>query len=428
MADKKSGKPIPKKTTKKSSDDDGFGLAARQKRKRRKRLISIVLVLVIILVCFIVDRFTYVLRDVYTDAVGNPDPKRTSQKVTGIVPAGKDELLVHMVDVGQGDCIILQLPDGKTMIIDGGKRSAKNIVLNYIESAGIKVFDYLILTHTDEDHVGSLDDVLLNTTVKNIYMPDIDTSVITTKVYRDFNDAVKKEKAEEGAAVHYNAVGQTIVSGDEANPYCFYWFTPSETLLKKLRKSQNAHTVNSVSNIMLLEYSGRKIMLTGDATAETEAEFVETLKAGLHLNPMTNRTFTVADVNVDILKSGHHGSDTSSSAEFVSLIDPEYALISVGKGNSYKHPKDEVLQRYKNYIKDETTGKYNLYRTDECGNVTVTLKPDTDTPSEPAAIVIATSNLGTAQGVDTIVSVVVPKVYFSELLYLFGKRIVRSVF
>jgi len=275
-----------------------------------------------------------------------------------IVKHNEGELIIHFVDVGQGDCIIIQLPDSKTMIIDGGPRSARNAVLNYIDNLGIKVFDYLLLTHTDEDHCGSLDDVILNYEIKTIFMPDVSTSTITTVVYRTFVEAVLEEE---------NA-GATVCKSDfdcdfENSEFGYYmdFVTPYPEDYKRV-KSGNAEAINSISPIMMLTFLDKKIMFTGDANLITEEVFFEKTKDD------------GVDYNVDILKVAHHGSRTSTSTNFLNVVKPEIAVIPVGGKNTYGHPTAELLARLK--VCSDSGGTADVYRTDQNGNVIIKLTSD----------------------------------------------------
>ena len=246
------------------------------------------------------------------------------------------DLNVHFVDVGQGDACIVELPDGKKMIIDGGEKDAKDALLGYIDENitdkdGNKItyFDYAILTHTDSDHCGSLDDVLNKYPAKNFYRPNVkcnykdyvdpDASLLTsdcvskgTAAYKDVIAAASKGKNKFGDEykVYINSFELDPIVPD-AKPgddgyYSLSFYGPNSNSYKDW---------NNYSPIMILEYEGIKIALTGDCEKEGEAEFAEKAKA-------REGKFSVFDDNysVDVIKAGHHGSRTSTGEAFVEAV------------------------------------------------------------------------------------------------------------
>ena len=253
------------------------------------------------------------------------------------------DLNVHFVDVGQGDACIVELPDGKKMIIDGGEKDAKDALLGYIDENitdkdGNKItyFDYAILTHTDSDHCGSLDDVLNKYPAKNFYRPNVkcnykdyvdpDASLLTsdcvskgTAAYKDVIAAASKGKNKFGDEykVYINSFELDPIVPD-AKPgddgyYSLSFYGPNSNSYKDW---------NNYSPIMILEYEGIKIALTGDCEKEGEAEFAEKAKA-------REGKFSVFDDNysVDVIKAGHHGSRTSTGEAFVEAVTTAYLFI-----------------------------------------------------------------------------------------------------
>ena len=313
-----------------------------------KHLLSIVFTIIILAVSYFLDT-NY---KIFTNLI---NPPNTNPPVTN----AENELVIHFLDVGQGDCIIIQLPDGKNMIIDGGNNynAVKSHILNFLNTYNITVFDYLMLTHTDADHVGSLDDVILNTDVKRVYIPEVSTQTITTGVYSDFVTAVQNEGLAEGDI-------KTTVMGDSIQSdagYEIVFFTPLTSMHSEV-KSGNAEKINAVSPIIILYYGGKSVMFTGDATSSSEALFLETI--AVH-STLKNR-----NVDVDILKVAHHGSKTSSTTAFLNAVKPEISVISVGN-NNYGHPETELIERLSNYSD-------LILRTDEKGDISIKLIPDSN--------------------------------------------------
>ncbi len=302
------------------------------------------------------------------------------------------DLNVHFVDVGQGDACIVELPDGKKMIIDGGEKDAKDALLGYIDENitdkdGNKItyFDYAILTHTDSDHCGSLDDVLNKYPAKNFYRPNVkcnykdyvdpDASLLTsdcvskgTAAYKDVIAAASKGKNKFGDEykVYINSFELDPIVPD-AKPgddgyYSLSFYGPN---------SNNYKDWNNYSPIMILEYEGIKIALTGDCEKEGEAEFAEKAKA-------REGKFSVFDDNysVDVIKAGHHGSRTSTGEAFVEAVTTAESrpntliVISCGLNNKYKHPHAEKLEQFK---KDGFQDK-NILRTDRNGTIVLSVR------------------------------------------------------
>ena len=302
------------------------------------------------------------------------------------------DLNVHFVDVGQGDACIVELPGGKKMIIDGGEKDAKDALLGYIDENitdkdGNKItyFDYAILTHTDSDHCGSLDDVLNKYPAKNFYRPNVkcnykdyvdpDASLLTsdcvskgTAAYKDVIAAASKGKNKFGDEykVYINSFELDPIVPD-AKPgddgyYSLSFYGPNSNSYKDW---------NNYSPIMILEYEGIKIALTGDCEKEGEAEFAEKAKA-------REGKFSVFDDNysVDVIKAGHHGSRTSTGEAFVEAVTTAESrpntliVISCGLNNKYKHPHTEKLEQFK---KDGFQDK-NILRTDRNGTIVLSVR------------------------------------------------------
>lgn len=302
------------------------------------------------------------------------------------------DLNVHFVDVGQGDACIVELPDGKKMIIDGGEKDAKDALLGYIDENitdkdGNKItyFDYAILTHTDSDHCGSLDDVLNKYPAKNFYRPNVkcnykdyvdpDASLLTsdcvskgTAAYKDVIAAASKGKNKFGDEykVYINSFELDPIVPD-AKPgddgyYSLSFYGPNSNSYKDW---------NNYSPIMILEYEGIKIALTGDCEKEGEAEFAAKAKA-------REGKFSVFDDNysVDVIKAGHHGSRTSTGEAFVEAVTTAESrpntliVISCGLNNKYKHPHTEKLEQFK---KDGFQDK-NILRTDRNGTIVLSVR------------------------------------------------------
>ncbi len=299
----------------------------------------------------------------------------------GIAGNPEGDLAVHFLDVGQGDCIIIQLPDGKNAIIDAGgdaknttgERCEDRIVEN-IDELKIKTFDYMFLSHTDADHVDYMDTVLEKCDVKNIYRPAFNSKsekeagvnpqygTVQTETYNNFVLAVKNEVKEIGAKVKLN-IGYDKIEG-EGYRFDIYGVQEEWYLKSKVGDGDqiDAKEKNKVSPMILLSYNSendvRRIMFTGDAEGKGGNN-----GENLFLNHYNDK------IDIDLLKVGHHGSESSASDEFLKRLDPEYAVISVGVENSHKHPRQECLDRLAYYQDGKGQKGIELYMTKDYGDI-----------------------------------------------------------
>lgn len=253
--------------------------------------------------------------------------------IVGFIPfsnaeAAAKSLKVHFINVGQGDSILVQAPAGKTMLIDGGPKSAGDDVVAFLKSKGVKHLDYVVATHPDADHIGGLIDVLKTFKVKNF----IDSGKAhTTETYVEMLTLIDKKN------IKY-IVPSTLDT---------YKLDPNMTT-RVLYANSDADDNNDASIVLKLTYNKVSFLLTGDASTEIEEQIASKY-----------------DVSATVLKAGHHGSDTSSSAKFISKVNPKVAILSYGKDNSYGHPNSAVVSRLKNV-------GAKIYKTATDCNITVT--------------------------------------------------------
>lgn len=265
------------------------------------------------------------------------------------------EMRLHFLDVGQGDAALIELPDGKIMLIDGGDGSeiATKSLMRYLNALKIKTIDYLLVTHADSDHCGGLDVVLECKKVQNVYIPNLEE--ITNQAYAQFAAALVKEK---GCEVEF-ASRSVILNGDGTYPYTLSFLYPYslDVLEGDLGES------NDVSAIVWMDYKGVSTLFTGDATSEVESVLMRDDTLGL----FQQRGVDLA--STEILKVAHHGSKYSTSEKFLKYLHTQTAVISCGNGNIYGHPNAETLERLQNVNAD-------VYRTDKNGNVMITIHQD----------------------------------------------------
>ncbi len=235
----------------------------------------------------------------------------------------QEDLLIDFIDVGQADSILIRNED-KTMLIDAGTNEAGEMVVTYLQNLGINKIDYLIGTHPHEDHIGGLDDVINHFNIGQIYMPKIET---TTKTFEDVLDAIENKNL----TVTSPNKGDKIEIGQAVGTFM------TEPILDK-------DNLNLSSLVVRLEFGNNSFLFMGDAEKENE----ETIN--------WNKT--------DVLKVGHHGSNTSTSESFLNQVKPQCSIIMVGKDNSYNLPTQETIDKL-NTIGSE------IYRTDENGTIQI---------------------------------------------------------
>jgi beta-lactamase superfamily II metal-dependent hydrolase len=254
-------------------------------------------------------------------------------------PPSGDQLSVHVLDVGQGDSILIIAPGGKTALVDAGNPGNGKRVLAAMQRNNIDHIDLFIATHAHADHIGSADEVINSTKVSTV----LDSGVPnTTKNYEDFLSAIK----EKGVAYVKAEPGQTFDLGGGA---VITVLAPIQPFFTKdqLRSGGNEPNANSV--VARLDYGEFSILLTGDAEAQTEQRMIE----------------KDSRLAADVLKVGHHGSRYATSENLLRLGKFKAAIISCGADNRYGHPSQEALDRIK-------AAGIKLYRTDLEGEVTIT--------------------------------------------------------
>ena len=261
------------------------------------------------------------------------------------------ELRIHFLDVGQGDATLIELPDGKVALIDGGDETnaATSTVLRYLNALNIEVIDYLFVSHTDSDHCGSLTTVLQYKTVLNAYLPFANPEY-TASTYLAFYQAVLEEECE-----CYYTSRETVLQ-DEAGTYqlaCLYPYSLDVD-------EDMAYWEEPESSVMWLEYMGVSALFMADASIAIEEEIMR--DNGLGMLP-----FGVDLTETEILKVGHHGSKYSTSSEFLKYCGAQLAVISCGKNNPYGHPTQETLDRL-------AAENVTCFRTDKDGTVMITIK------------------------------------------------------
>lgn len=275
----------------------------RNSRRNRGSAASIIILAVLTLAIY----FAWPYISGYLD-----DLKTSGQ--TKIIPVGDGEYIeVHVIDVGQGDSILI-LTSGGNMLIDAGPGSAEDDLEKYLKNQGVADLAYAIFTHPHEDHIGGADMIMTNFTVSNVILPECSAD---TQTYNRMIDAIDES-------------GANVITALTSSEYTLGSMTA--TILAPV--SETYSNVNNFSIVMKLTFGDTSFILTGDAEKDSEAEIL--LK------------FSAEFLKCDVLKVGHHGSDTATSTAFLKVISPGMAAISCGTGNSYGHPHGITLSNLEN--------------------------------------------------------------------------------
>lgn len=227
--------------------------------------------------------------------------------VTDTILAFPKRLLeVHFIDVGQGDSIYIKTPENKHLLIDGGPPESGKIVVDYLKNEDVQTLDILIATHPHFDHIGGLIDVLEQIPIKRIVHSGI---VHPTKTYFLYMYQIWKQ-----------SIPTYIPSKDEKI------FKEEQLTLEVLNRELEYDSINDNSFVLRLTYENLTLLLLGDIERKGE----EHLKAS-------------KDLEADIIKIAHHGSNTSSSFDFLNEINPQVAIITYDRDNTYGHPSTRVI-------------------------------------------------------------------------------------
>lgn len=278
----------------------------------KKRLYLIPFTVVILIICF--------------SFIGKVIALLTNSSSSSHYLPSNYDLKVHFLNVGQGDCILIQSYD-KNLLIDSGPNTSSKKVIRYLHKHNIKKLDYIIATHPHEDHIGAMDDIISNFTVDNFFAPKIASN--NTDFLNLVTELSKKKKKINASK-----------SGLEFN------INENTKLTFLSPKEDNYDNLNNYSAVIKLQFKQISFLFTGDSEKLIEDELIK----------------GQADLAAQVLKIGHHGSKTSSSKNFVSRVNPTYAVISCGLGNDYGHPDKVTLNTL-------TELKIKGYRTDKQGDI-----------------------------------------------------------
>ena len=238
---------------------------------------------------------------------------------------------IYYLDVGQGDCTIVKSNES-VMMIDTSTQNHTLDIQEALKSLSIDKIDYLVITHQHDDHMGSAKDIIDKYQVENIIMPKLsEINMVTTTSYENLLKSIVNNNV--------NAISSTV--GES------FWL--GDASVQIFSPSKQDEDLNNMSIVLKVVYGETKFIFQGDAEKAVEKQLL-------------NSDF---DLFADIIKLGHHGSNTSSTDKYLKAVNPKYAIISCGADNSYGHPHDEVIERLrKNNI--------SFYITAQTGDITVT--------------------------------------------------------
>jgi len=237
------------------------------------------------------------------------------------------KLTVRFLDVGQGDSEFVTLPNGKTMLIDAGEAEYGDRVVSDLRALCVTKIDYLVATHPHADHIGGLPKVIESFAVGTVFMPN---ATATTQAYKKLLTSIQSKGLRAGIV----RAGAALFDEDGV------------AAVVVAPNSDSYDDLNNYSVVIRLSYKNNVFLFMGDAEALSEKEIT-------------------ANVQADVLKVGHHGSSSSTSAAFLKRVAPKYAVIEVGADNDYGHPTAAVLKRL-------SSAGVVVYRTDQNGTVTMT--------------------------------------------------------
>ncbi len=298
-------------------------MAKKKQKNAFKSFLYIVMALLIALVSYITKPWEYVDTNEKPNIAENVDP---------------DDLAVYFIDVGQADSALIMLPSGENVLIDAGcengaERETIDAYINYIKSLGVTRIDSLFLSHPHYDHIGAADEVIRAFDIGEIILPDCDPSLWGVVLDAMLEKNLTYTPAEVGMILNVGNASFKILAPDDK-------FVSDDA-------DKNNH-----STVIRMVYGNTSFMFTGDAETQSETALMS--------------VFDKSELKCDVLKVGHHGSNTSTSVKFLEAVDPAIAIISVGEGNSYGHPSDKILTRF------EERSSAEVLRTDIVGTIVIT--------------------------------------------------------
>ncbi len=282
-------------------------------KKKINKILNTIIVLLLVLISI-----------AYTKKELVDNKENNNEKAVSILKTNSN-LEVYYFDVGQADSILIRENDNN-ILIDAGNNEDGEKLVNYLKNdLNIEKFNMVVGTHPHEDHIGGLDNVIDSFDIDTILMPN---ATSTSKTFENVLDSIEKKDYK----ITFPKINEE--------------FNYNNINIKVLYTGTNEKDLNNTSIVLKLTYQNNKFLFMGDATSKVEKKLLN------------------EDIKSDVLKIGHHGSEYSTTKKFLDKVNPQYAIIEVGKNNTYKHPKEVTLDKLnKKNIK--------IYRTDIDGTIKV---------------------------------------------------------
>ena len=301
-------------------------------KKQKKELAKVIAISIILLITSVSIIFTKPISKFVNQILVNAD-----------IQTGNNDMVVHFIDVGQGDSIAIKLPNDEIMVIDSGTKDSQNYLVEYLKNSVLMtnkdlVVDYLFLTHSDIDHSGGMSAIFAEFEVKNFYRPNIASK---NESLNNFALKIDSQEYDEVIALSKQEKDLNVVTLNQE-----FNFNIGKVLVEVFSPLDIYDTTNEMSSVIKLTYCNKVFLFTGDIGGNSEEDMLTTYKQRL---------------NCDVLKVAHHGSKESTSEEFVNIATPKYAVICVGE-NSYGHPHFTVVSRLENAGAEVLTTKNSAIR------------------------------------------------------------------
>ena len=290
------------KTIYKSGRKNENGYPRFHLTKKQKKFVAYTIVIVIIgIIVYTLD---------FLGIASISEIKNTLGAIDGVKPVDSD-FAVYYLDVGQSDCTIV-ICDDEVLMIDCGTYNQLNTIRQSIHTLEIDRVDYMLITHQHDDHMGSAIDLLDDVSVENIIMPKLtQTNNVTSKTYNVLINTINNKNINKITAQDCKS------------------FMLGEALVEILSPTVQSNNLNNMSVVLKITYGDTEFLFQGDAESKIE-------------NDLLRSDF---DIDIDVLKTGHHGSKTSSTDKYLDVTSPQIAILSSGYGNNYGHPNKTVLDR-----------------------------------------------------------------------------------
>ena len=303
----------------------------KNEKSRKARIIRILLIFGMIILVLAYQNYKPSSNNINDeDTLHLVEEETSTQPSYGEIP--EETLYVYMIDVGQGDSFLF-VQGNETALIDCGTKGTVKNVIECLNTIGITKLDYVIGTHQHDDHIGGMYDIISNFEIGEIIMPTINPELVTSNWYMSLLKKINDDNIE----VIHPEIGDIFLLG-----------IARMKVVGQLTPDEAGNNINNYSTVIKVSLGEMDILMTGDAEKQVERSILQSKE----------------NIDSEILKVGHHGSDSSTTKEFLEAVNPEYGLISCKIGNRYNHPTKETMDKL------EDAGVV-IYRTDECGTVAI---------------------------------------------------------